>query len=400
MGPNRSGSVSRGPAGRAGTHGPPGAAQEAAAAGSGYLLPVSSSPSPDTPPARRAWAPGRVNLIGDHTDTTGGFALPMAIQLGVEASFQALPEAADRALLVRSAQEPEPARIPLDALSDPGQIRRLSPPWARYVAAVGAAVPDPCPATGEVRSDLPAGAGLSSSAALELAVALALGFAGSALELARACRAAEEVAVGVPCGLMDQLTSAAGVEGSALLLDTTAETAEPVPLPGDLEVVVAHSGQARSLAGSAYAERFAEVRRAERTVGPLRQASLADLEAIADPVVRRRARHVVTENARVLAAVDALRSGDLQLFGACVTESHASLAGDYDVSTPALDALSGWLSTVPGCFGARLTGAGFGGCVVALGEPGLLARAQALRALPGAAWVMHPTGAARLLGPP
>lgn len=348
---------------------------------------------------RRAWAPGRVNLIGEHTDTTGGLCLPLAIQLGTEVRFR--PEAGSDTLAFSSDAESEEAVVPLAILDDPAAVRRLAPGWARYVAAVagkvragGVAVPG---GRGEVRSDVPPGAGLSSSAALELAVALALGFDGPPLALAQVCRDAEETAVGVPCGLMDQLASAAGVEGAAVLLDLGALRITPVPLPEGLEIVVAHSGERRSLAGSAYAERRQQVESAQAVLGPLPEARLDDLSLVTDPLVRRRARHVITENARVRAAVAALGEQDLVTFGRCLSESHRSLAEDFEVSTPGLDALVSRFQALPGCVGARLTGAGFGGCIVAVGDPGLLARARAGGPLPGPAWVVTPGGPAHLL---
>lgn len=350
---------------------------------------------------RRAWAPGRVNLIGEHTDTTGGLCLPLAIQLGTEVRFQPADTAGGDALEFTSDAEDDRAIVPLALLDDPAAIRRLTPGWARYVAAVAAAVRAHGVALragrGHVRSDVPPGAGLSSSAALELAVALALGFEGSPLALAKTCRDAEETAVGVPCGLMDQLASAAGVEGAAVLLDLGALRITPVPLPEGLEIVVAHSGERRSLAGSAYAERRRQVESAQAVLGPLPEARLDDLPLVTDPLVRRRARHVITENARVRAAVAALGDGDVATFGRCLSESHRSLAEDFEVSTPGLDALVSRFQALAGCAGARLTGAGFGGCIVAVGETGLLERARAGGPLPGPAWVVTPSGPARVL---
>jgi galactokinase len=222
-------------------------------------------------------------------------------------------------------------------------------------------------------------------------VALALGFEGSPLELALACQEAEHVASGVPSGVMDQLASAAGVEGSALVVDCTSLEVVPVPMPGGVEVIVVHSGQARALVGSAYAERRAQCEAAAAVIGPLREASEADVARLDDDLLRRRARHVVTENARVLAFADCLRSGDVAEAGRLMAASHASLATDFEVSTDALDALVAELSAVPGVYGARLTGAGFGGCVVALADA----------ASPVRGWRLHPSaGAGRVADPP
>lgn len=335
------------------------------------------------------FAPGRVNLIGDHTDTTGGLVLPMAIDLGTTISGSA---GGDRVVL-RSADEPDPAVVPLD-VTEPAA---MEPGWARYVAGVVAELRPSAGFDGAVTTTLPVGAGLSSSASLEVAVALALGFEGTALDLAHLTRRAEQQASGVPCGIMDQLASAAGVDGHALLIDCDALTVDPVPVPDEIEVRVVHSGQSRTLAGSAYAERTASLAAAQRVLGPLRllaldrpevaldPAGVADLVApLTDPVLRRRARHVITENARVRVFADALRRLDLQGLGPLLAASHASLRDDFEVSTPILDALVARLVATPGVVGARLTGAGFGGCVVALTEPGALDEGWRVHAGPGA----------------
>lgn len=324
----------------------------------------------------RSWAPGRVNLIGDHTDYAGGLALPMAIDLGTTVTGT---RGGDRVVL-RSTAMAEPVSVPL-SIPDPV---RVEPTWGRYVAGVVHELHPARGFTGEVDSTVPAGSGLSSSAALELAVALALGFDGTPRELALLCQRAEHVASGVPCGLMDQLTSACGVEGHALLMDFTTGVVEPVPVPDGATIVVVHSGQARTLAGSAYAERRAATETAATSIGPLHDASLTDVGTLADPVIRRRARHVVTENGRVRAVAEAFRAGDLRSAGAAMVESHRSLAEDFEVSTDVLDALVDRLCATPGVFGARLTGAGFGGCVVALTEPGALAEGWTVRASAGA----------------
>ena len=312
---------------------------------------------------RRAFAPGRVNLIGDHTDHSGGFVLPMAIQLGT--IVEVTP--GGPAVRLGSDHEDEPADVALDV----DEVDQVAPPWARYVAGVVAELRPTAGAQGTVRSTLPIGAGLSSSAALEVATALALGFEGPPLDLARLCQRAEQRASGVPCGIMDQLAAAAGVAGHALLIDCTTEVVTPVRLPEGVEVVAVHSGEPRRLAGSAYALRRSACEKAAAVVGPLRDASLGDLGAIEDEVVRRRARHVVTENARVLAAAGALGTGDVGSVGRLMIESHASLRDDFEVSTVKLDQLVDELLATPGVLGARLTGAGFGGCAVALCEPGV-----------------------------
>ncbi|MFT3855272.1 MAG: galactokinase family protein [Ilumatobacteraceae bacterium] len=326
-------------------------------------------------------APGRVNLIGDHTDTTGGWCLPMAVDLATTVRAERCGDVVE----LRSSAEPDSASVTL-GVTDPASIEPL---WARYVAGVVAEARPAIGLRGTVDSTVPPGAGLSSSAALEVAVALALGAAASPLQLALLCQRAEQRSSGVPCGVMDQLASAAGVAGHALLIDCTTLTADPVPIPGDVEVVAVHSGEPRRLAGSAYAERRAQVEAASTLIGPLRDATPAAVEAIDDPLLRRRARHVVGENARVHAFAAALRAGDAAAAGALMIDSHASLRDDFAVSTPALDALVERLVATPGVLGARLTGAGFGGCAVALCRPGALQ--------PGAGlWHLRPSAGARV----
>ena len=323
----------------------------------------------------RAYAPGRVNLIGDHTDYTGGFVLPMAVELGTTVEL----ERGGRTVELVSTTEPEPAVVPID-VADPA---RVSPGWARYVAGVVAAVRPVEGGRGRVTTTLPQGAGLSSSAALEVALALALGFEGAPSELARACQRAELLAWGTPTGVMDQLASAAGRAGHALLIDCTSLDVVPVPLPASVEVVVVDSGERRTVASSAYGERRRQCEAATARVGPLREASLEALEGL-PTVLQRRARHVVGENRRVLEAARCLGEGDVTGAGRLMTESHASLRDDFEVSTAALDRLVGDLLRTPGVYGARLTGAGFGGCVVALVEPGTLTPGRRVSAADGA----------------
>jgi galactokinase len=286
---------------------------------------------------------------------------------------------------LRSEWTDEPAIVPLD-IADAAAVESG---WARYVAGVVVELRPRAGLVGTVTTTLPVGAGLSSSAALEVAVALALGFEGPPLELAQLCRRAEQAASGVPCGIMDQLASAAGVADHALRIDCTTLDVTPVAIPAGIEVVVVHSGEERALAGSAYAERAAACQAAEAVVGPLRDATLASLDDL-PAAMQRRARHVVTENARVDALVEALVSHDGATIGEIMAASHASLRDDFEVSTPGLDALVADLVATPGVLGARLTGAGFGGCVVALNEPGT--------ALPHGrrAWRVVPSAGARV----
>ncbi|MDQ6846380.1 MAG: galactokinase [Candidatus Dormibacteraeota bacterium] len=332
-----------------------------------------------------AYAPGRVNLIGDHTDYTGGLVLPMAIDMGTTVRFSPAPRTAPATTMtLRSDADPEPAAIERDVV-DPTTIR---PAWARYVAGIvvelRAAGHDVSGGEGTVTTTLPLGAGLSSSAALEVAVALALGANGSPLEIAKLCRRAEQLASGVPCGIMDQLVATAGVEECALLIDCRSLTVDPVRIPDELEVVVVDSAEHRALAGSPYAERRADCEHAADLIGPLRHAARGSVERIPDDRLRRRARHVVTENQRVAQAADALRTADLERFGRLIRESHRSLRDDFEVSTPALDTLVDRLNATAGVFGARLTGAGFGGCAVAMVEPGTVIAGRRVHASAGA----------------
>ena len=263
------------------------------------------------------------------------------------------------------------------------QLRSPVAGWEPYADGVAGVLEERGRASvgieGTISSTVPVGAGLSSSAALEIALALALcdvaGFELPPLELALACQEAEHLATGVPSGVMDQLASLHGRAGHALLVDCRDLAIEPIPLPAELAVVAVHSGVSRTLAGSAYAERRAAC---EATAARLGLASLRDATAeqvAGDP----RARHVVSENARVLATARVLAAGELDALGPLLSASHASLRDDFEVSTPELDALVAALEEA-GALGARLTGAGFGGCAVALAR-----RADAARVADDAA---------------
>jgi galactokinase len=321
--------------------------------------------------------PGRVNLIGDHTDYTGGLALPMAIDRWTVLTGRR----SGHRIELTSDAETGTVDLSLPLAIEPSSVE---PAWGRFVAGVVAEMAPPMGLQGRLDTTIPVGAGLSSSAALGLAVALALGFDGSALELAQLCRRAEHRATGVPTGIMDQLCIASTQPGHATLLDchTLGVTQVPVPPEARIAVIfVAH----RTLDGSPYADRVAQCAAAEAIIGPLRLATPHDVDRLDDALLRRRARHVVAENARVRRFAQALHAGDLTAAGREMRASHDSLRHDYEVSTPQIDAVVEHLHTVPGVYGARLTGGGFGGCVVALCAPGL--------DLPGAWWV-HPVGAA------
>ncbi len=323
-------------------------------------------------------APGRVNLIGDHTDYTGGLALPMAIDRYTQ--IRGTREG-DRVWL-SSLDEPAPVDLPL-SISRP---QDAEPEWGKYVAGVVSEMRRPHGFHGHVTTDIPLGAGLSSSAALEIAVALAVGFEGTHLQLAQLCQRAENRASGVPSGIMDQLTIAAGVAGHALMMDCGELTVTPVALPHGIEIVVQFIAQ-RTLVGSPYADRVAQCAAAERAIGPLRHATAAQAKSIADPVVRARAMHVTSENRRVIDFADAIAAGDLTEAGRLMVRSHESLRDDYATSTPTMDEAAATTAATPGVYGARITGGGFGGCIVALTEPGALTTGWVVQAVAGAAIV-------------
>ncbi|MBI4883735.1 MAG: galactokinase [Actinobacteria bacterium] len=320
-------------------------------------------------------APGRVNLIGDHTDYTGGSVMPLAIdRYTVINGVVGGPR-----VQLSSTAERQPLDLPLD-LTHPEAV---TPLWAKYVAGVIAEMSNPSGFRGTVSSTIPIGAGLSSSAALEVAAALALGFDGPALELAQLCQRAENRATGLPSGIMDQLTITSGVAGHALLIDCSSLIVSPVALPADVEVVVRFVTQ-RRLVGSAYADRVAECALAEREVGPLRLATVDEVNTIDDPIIRARALHVVTENRRVIEFAGALSAGDIDEAGQLMLASHNSLRDLYETSTPAMDNAVARLQETPGVYGARMTGGGFGGCVVALTQPGALQNGWVVTAVDGA----------------
>ena len=328
--------------------------------------------------SRRAVAPGRVNLIGDHTDYTGGLVMPLAIDRYTEIHFTPEP---DRVRLA-SLDDPQKVDLPL-TVTDP---RKVEPAWGRFIAGVIAEVHPAAGIHGHVTSDIPIGAGLSSSASLEVATALALGYKGDARELAELCRRAEHRATGVPTGIMDQLVIAAGVHGHALMIDCSDLSIQPVPVPADAEIVVQFVAH-RTLVGSPYAERVAQCAQAEVHVGPLRQATIESTAAIPDPVARARAQHVIGENQRVRDFAVALAAADLPAAGSLMYASHVSLRDLYECSTAEVDAVVERMMATPGVYGARITGGGFGGCVVALTEPGALRTG----------WVVRPVDGARLV---
>jgi galactokinase len=307
-------------------------------------------------------APGRVNLIGEHTDYSDGWCLPLAIDRECRIRHVLHTE---RVVRARSAELPGTVEVPLDGAPAPD-----SPRWGRFVAGAIEVVRglghEVAGADLAVHSTVPAGAGLSSSTALSVALVLAL-LPPDAPEhadrdlLARLALAAEVAATGVPGGLLDQMASLYGRAGHALLLDCRALTVEPVPVPPELAILVVHSGIARELADSEYAARRAACEAAAARIGVPALRDAAAAEVADDPI----ARHVVAENARVLACATALAAGELATVGEILLAGHASLRDDFAVSLPELDALVE-IFVEHGAYGARLTGAGFGGCVVGL----------------------------------
>ena len=323
-----------------------------------------------TSPRIIASAPGRVNLIGEHTDYNDGFVLPMAIDRAV---WIALRPRADRRVIGHSLDLECTVEFSLDDLDE----ERTG--WGEYLKGVAWALERAGHRLqgwdGLVAGDVPIGAGLSSSAALELAAARA--FAATShipwepRAMAKLGQRAENEWVGMRCGIMDQLISVAGVAGHALLIDCRSLDVEPVPLPSEVVVVVLDSATRRDLVSSVYNERRAECELAAHHffVPTLRDLPLAqmlsDVAGLND-IVRRRAHHVVTENARTLDAAEAMRRGDADELGRLMNASHVSLRDDFDVSSVELDAIVACAQREASCYGARMTGAGLGGCAVAL----------------------------------
>jgi galactokinase len=329
-----------------------------------------------------------VTIIGDHTDYNGGLSLPMAIDLATEVDFT--PKPGSFLFGIDSDHFPgrpveialgDTAPVPAEAALAAGLLRAQRP-------ATGGAV--------RVTSTLPVGAGLSSSAAFSVALLLALGHDPDPLALARACQEAERSA-GAHVGLLDPLAIAGAAAGHALHIDFATLETRPVAVPEEAAFVIVHSEVPRLLTSTPYATRRAECERAAHMLGrPLGLCELGDLSALSDPVLRRRARHVVTECARVGEAEAMLARGNLSGLGAVMTEGHRSLAADYRVSVPAVDQLVEHLLGQPGVLGARMSGGGFGGCVLALCRPGSPALDPESHA-PRRAWRVSPSaGAARV----
>jgi galactokinase len=315
-------------------------------------------------------APGRVNLIGEHTDYNDGFVLPMAIDRAI---WIALRPRDDREVHVYSADFEETTHFALHA------FQNTSAGWAEYLKGVAWSLQEAGYALqgweGVVAGDVPRGAGLSSSAALELAAARAFAAVSDlpwdAREMAKLCQRAENDWVGMKCGIMDQMISAAGQADHALLIDCRSLQTELVPLPPETVVVVLDTTTRRGLVDSAYNERRTQCEAAAGffNVPALRDVGVDQFEAQSealDEVTRRRARHVITENKRTLQAAEAMRCDDPSEMGCLMNASHASLRDDFEVSSEALNTMVACAVQEEGCYGARMTGAGFGGCAVAL----------------------------------
>jgi galactokinase len=363
------------------------------------------------PAAVLASAPGRVNLIGEHTDYNEGWVLPVALDMR---ACVAAGVCSSSVVTLRALDIHEGVSFRLTELAAGIDIAgRPLPGWARYPAGVaqslqaaGFRLPG---LDGVLASDVPMGAGLASSAAVGVAFALAWqalsGFEIDRLALARLCQRSENEYVGVQCGLMDPYAALFGQVGKAILLDTRTAVGEAVPMPADLALVVTDSGVHHALGASAYNSRRQECAEAARRlaailpgVTSLRDVTPAQLEAVGStfpPTLLRRAQHVVHECRRVLQAVERMRQGDRPGLGSILKEGHASLRDLFEVSHPAVDTLVELADQSPACFGSRLTGGGFGGSTVSLVDPAqaerfavdLVERYRTATGQPGKAWV-------------
>jgi galactokinase len=321
-------------------------------------------------------APGRVNVIGEHTDYNDGFVMPAAIEFY---TWVAAAKRGDRVLEAYSDHFDEKISLSLDGLAGPPRRH-----WSDFIRGVAAVLQNAgynlAGANLLIHGEIPLGAGLSSSASLEVATALALGSLSGVdiprLDLVKLCQKAEHEYVGTRCGIMDQFIAVFGAAGHALMLDCRSLEYRLLPVPRDLRLVVCNSMVRHELASGEYNRRCADCEEGVKLLRPhlpgiraLRDVSVADLEAwkqVLPATVYRRCRHVVTENQRVLAAAKALQSGDADQFGHLMYQSHSSLRDDYQVSCRELDLLVDLASSSSGVYGARMTGGGFGGCTVNL----------------------------------
>ena len=319
-------------------------------------------------------APGRVNLIGEHTDYNDGFVLPCAIQFETVLASRLVPGSSQIEIFAADYQE-------LHVIDLTETVQPVTTPrWANYVRGVvaglqqrGLRLPG-CQLV--VGGNVPQGAGLSSSASLEMVLGLGLStLAGAPLsprDNALNGQQAEHQFAGCQCGIMDQLVSAAGLAGQALLLDCRSLDYQTVPMPESLQVLIIHSNVKRGLVDSAYNERRQQCEAAAKFFGvkALRDVTLEQLEAVQtqlDPLIYARARHVISENNRTVAAAVALKSGDIKTLSALMAQSHQSMRDDFAITVPAIDFLVAEVAAICGeRGGVRMTGGGFGGCVVAL----------------------------------
>jgi galactokinase len=329
-------------------------------------------------------APGRVNLIGEHTDYNDGFVLPCAIDFQTLVAARPRSDGLLRVVAADYGDALDEVRLDAPLPAHPTAA------WANYVRGVAQMLRqrgiELKGAELVIAGDVPQGAGLSSSASLEVAVLQALNelqeLGLSRTELALLARQAENEFVGCQCGIMDQLISARGQAGHALLIDCRSLEARPVPLPEDLAVMIVHSRVARGLVDSAYNERRQQCEAAARHFGvaalrDVNDAMLSSRSAGLDPLVLRRARHIVTENQRTLDAADALAEGDLTRLAQLMAASHDSMRDDFQITVPAVDQLVDLTQqALAGRGGARMTGGGFGGCVVALMPLGIVAEVR------------------------
>ena len=325
-------------------------------------------------PAFVVRAPGRVNLIGEHTDYNDGFVLPLAIDRAIWIALRPRP---DQMVHIHSLDYDETAVFTLSSFTKESG-------WAEYIKGVAWSLHEsgyPLKGwEGVMVGNVPKGAGLSSSAALELAAARAFqalsGWEWQPAIMAQLCQKAENEWVGVNCGIMDQMVIAAAIANHALLIDCRSLQSEPVPLPftptgGKTAVLILDTNTRRGLVDSAYNQRRQQCEAAAAffKVAALRDVTLDQLQQAAtqlDSLTHRRARHVITENERTLAAAQAMHNGNASRLGQLMNESHLSLRDDFDVSSPELNHIVELAQAQPGCYGARMTGAGFGGCAVAL----------------------------------
>ncbi len=317
-----------------------------------------------------ARAPGRVNIIGEHTDYNDGWVLPMAIDREICIAFRTRDDAT---VLLHSLDFDETVEINLNPL------HRGLHHWAEYLKGVTWVLTEGahnvCGWEGVIAGDVPRGAGLASSAALELAIMRAFAVVNRMNwkpgEVALAAQRVENEWIGVQSGIMDQLVVASAQEGHAMLIDCRSLVMHHVQVPDHISVVVLDTGTRRSLADTAYNQRREQCAAVAELLGAaaLRDVTLEQLDAHTErlsDMLFRRARHVLTENARTVAAAHALRLGDAAELGRLMNASHASLRDDFEVTNAALDLVVELAQSQSGCFGARMTGAGFGGCAVAI----------------------------------